>query len=516
MGLRRGKLGGTARRWLRRLAGVVVAALVVGLLATAGYGFVLKSLPYRTPQLAPPRVSLTAEDIASLAQYPGGVRAVPVLGWRDVSYRLGNLVTTPVRFAGELAALRHDGFRSVSVAALAALAAGRHVSLPARPVVLTFDDGLATDWTTVDPILQQYGFTAVVFINPQDVALKSPSYFLTHDELRAMAASGRWAVGLQLSGKQAPLSAVALQAADEPQQDMSAQSLESLRTWRSRIVADAVGEQSKLQSIVGSPVTAYAWPVAITPDPANLKMPQVLYPLLKSKFDVAFGRPAGGPAAFVAAGSAARPLPRLEITAESTQQALAASLRTGVPSPPPTDPLTLPWSAGVGKCLHTGRDLTLRGHGFMLCTIVADGSEWRDYQLRLRIGFAKSANVTAIIELRLSTAGRIEVAIGRSGVSIKQLVEEHWSVLRNDEAHRPVARDGVTLSFLRAGTLPVRLSIGGTLLRVRVGSMTTEVRVSPAVSRGVIAVGLVSPIRRHSITYHRVRFMPVVTQTAAG
>ena len=132
MGPQRGKLSGTAaaRRWLRRLTGAAVAALVVGLLAAAGYGFVLKSLPYRTPQLAPPRVRLTAEDLASLAQYPGEVRAVPVLGWRDVSYRLGNLVTTPVHFAGELAALRHDGFRSVSVGTLAALAAGRHVSLP--------------------------------------------------------------------------------------------------------------------------------------------------------------------------------------------------------------------------------------------------------------------------------------------------------------------------------------------------------------------------------------------------
>ena len=485
------------------------------MLAAAGYGFVLKSLPYRTPQLAPPRVRLTAEDLASLAQYPGEVRAVPVLGWRDVSYRLGNLVTTPVHFAGELAALRHDGFRSVSVGTLAALAAGRHVSLPARPIVLTFDDGLATDWTTVDPILQQYGFTAVVFINPQDVALKSPSYFLTHDELRAMAASGRWEVGLQLSGKQAPLSAVALQAADEPKQDMSAQALESLRKWRSGIVADAAGQQSKLQSIVGSPVTAYAWPVAITPDPANLKAPQVLYPLLKSKFDVAFGQPAGGPLlhhgrlggqAIAAPGNHRREHP----AGTRRKPAFGRSI------PPPADPLMLPWSAGVGKCLHTGRDLKLRGHRFMLCTIVADGSEWQDYQLRLRIGFAKSANLTAIIELRLSTAGRIEVAIGRSGVSVEQLVGEHWSVLRNDEGHRPVARDGVTLSFLRAGSLPVRLSIGGTLLRVRVGSVTTEVRVSPAVSRGVIAVGLVSPIRRHSITYHRVRFAPVVTQTAAG
>lgn len=508
-GRRRDRPERPVRRWLGRLAGVVAIALAVSLLAAAGYGFVLKSLPYHTPQLPPPRISLTAHEISSLAQYPGGVRGVPVLSWRDVSNRPGNLVTTPVRFATELAILRRDGFASVRLAALAALAAGRRVSLPARPIVLTFDDGLATDWTTVDPILKRYGFTAVVFINPQDLALKSPSYFLTHDELSEMAASGRWEVGLQLSEKQLQLSTAALQAAaGTPGQAKNSQAVESLRKWRERIVAAAANERDMLQGVAGSAVTAYGWPVAITPQPAGLAAPGLVYPLLHSMFKVAFGRPAGGPASFVVAGAAGGPLSRLKVTAASTVWAVAASLTTGVPGPPPPDPLVLPWTARNGRCTYSSRALNLTGRGFVLCTVVADGSEWRDYELRLRLGFAKSANLTALVELRLTTAGRIEIAIGRSGVSVKQLVGETWSLLRNVAAHRPVAPDGSTMSFLRSGALPVQLQIQGGLLRIQVGSVSTGVRVSPALENGVIAVGLVSPGRRETVTYSGASFSP--------
>jgi len=346
-----------------------------------------------------------------------------------------------------------------------------------------------------------------------------------------MAASGRLQVGLQLSEKQLPPPAAAGPAVTESpargqtprgqtaggQQQAQAQiarAVESAGRWRHRILATAAREQSALAGVVGSPVTAYGWPVARTPDPVDLRAPQAIYPVLRPSFDVGFGRPAVGRAAFVVAGSARRPLRRLNITAGSTLKVLSGSLRTGVPSPPPADPLTLPWRAADGSCARSGTALKLRGHGFVLCTVAADGSEWRAYELRLRAIFARSANLTAIIELRVSAAGRIEVAIGRSGVSIKQLVGRRWSVLRSAAAKRPVGPDGVTSSFLRAGALPVRLRIAGTLLRVRVGSVTTEIRVSPALSHGVVAVGLVSPARRQAVAYRKVRLVPVVARPA--
>lgn len=494
--------GRAGTRWRRRAFGFAAAVAITCLLGAAGYGFVLKSLPYHTPQLPPPRVRLTAQDVASFALYPAGVTGVPVITWRDVSGRVGALVTTPVLFARELAVLRRDGFRSVRLSTLAALAAGRHVKLPARPVVLTFDDGLSTDWTTVDPILRQYGFTAVVFVNPDDVAVKSPSYFLTGAELSAMAASGRWEVGLQFADERLPMSRAERRAAGLPPQTAA---LESVTEWSQRTAVGAAEKRAELQNIIGAPVTAYAWPVALTQDANDTEAPQLLNPVLKRMFDVVFGRPAAGAAAFVAAGSDAHPLPRLEITAETTLKSLSASLMTGVPSLPPPDPLTLPWTGAGGRCGRNSRVLTLRGRGFALCTVNADGSRWQNYELRLQLGFAKSADLTAIIELRSSTAGRIEIAIGSIGVSIKQLVGQHWSVLSTDTARRPVTAQGVTLSFLRTGVMPVTVRLTGSLLRVQAGSVTTRAQVSPAVDHGVIAVGLVSPARSSAVTYSGMR-----------
>jgi hypothetical protein len=469
-------VGGGGRRWLRRAVTATVALLIVGMLAAAGYGFVLKSLPYHTPQLPAPRIRLTAQDTAALAAYPRGVPAVPVLTWRDVSHRPGNLVTTPARFASELAMLRAEGFRSVRLSTLTALAHGRHVKLPARPVALTFDAGLSTDWTTVDPILQRYGFTAVVFVDPAAVALKSPSYFLTHDELGAMAASGRWAVGLQL-----------------PRQPT-----------RSR----AAAAKAQLQAIVGTQVTAYAWPVAAIPSTIALQAPLRIFPSLRGEFGIVFDRAATGPAIFVAAGSARRSLPRLDITAATTPQALAASLRTGIPSPPPPDPLTLPWRSDGGTCARTRLGLRLQARGFALCEVIADGSRWRDYGLSVRLRFAPSADLTALIDLRLSTAGRIEIAIGRSGVSVKQYVHQRWSVLQTVTAPRPVAPDGVTLSFLRSGVMPVRLRLAGTLLSAKVGTLVVQARMSRAAGSGVIAVGLVARGRKQAVSYDGLRLTP--------
>lgn len=493
---RRAEPGNATARWRLRLAGAAVAVLVMALLAGAGYGFVLKSLPYHTPQLPPPDVRLTAADIASLADYPAGIMGVPVLAWRDVSRRRGSLVTTPVRFASELAVLRRDGFGSIGLRTLAALAAGRHVALPARPIMLTFEDGLSTDWTTVDPILRRYGFTGVVFINPGNMALKSPSYFLTQDELHAMADSGRWDVGLQISYERPLLSTHAVRVRN------------FLTDWREGTSADVLRARRKLQAVVGSPVTAYAWPVAQVPSPGDRRAPRLLYRALRRVFDVVFGRPASGPASYVVHGSARAPLPRLEITAATSLKDLATVLRTGVPSPPPSDPVSLPWRAEGGRCQVTHRRIVLTTRGFGLCVITADGSQWRNYQLRLDLRVVRSADVTALVELRVAAAGRIEVAIGRSGVSVKQLVGRRWSRLRTVAALRPLAASGRTLSFLRSGTLPVSVRLAGRMLAVRAGKVTFSVRVSRALHSGVIALGLVSPAARRWVSFRELRITP--------
>jgi poly-beta-1,6-N-acetyl-D-glucosamine N-deacetylase len=459
-------------RWRRRLAGVVIAFVLVVTLASAGYTFVLKSIPYQTPQLPPPRVTLTAADAAGFLTYPGGLQEVPVLAWRDVSLRVGHLVITPARFATQLAALRRAGYHSVRLSTVRALAEGKKVNLPAHPVLLTFDDGLATNWTTVDPILRRYGYTAVAFINPDNVAIKSPSYFLTSGELRAMTASGRWELGLELPG-------------------FSHSGVLSVRA--------AIAAQGKLQAASGSPVSAFAWPTLESRSIREQREPGALYEILHQLFPEVFGRPDGGVASFIVKGSAHGPLPRLNVTAKDTLRSLSVRLRTGVQSPPPSDPLTLPWQGAGGTCAvsHNGVELTARR--FALCTVLANGIRWRNYGLRLQV--AARAGVTAIIELRNSKTGCLEVAIGTGRVSVKQRVGRRWTVLGEASMPAQATALGESPPLLGSGALPVSVDVSSRLLTVKAGPVAIHHLVSPRVGGGVISLGIVSPGGRATASY---------------
>lgn len=465
-------------RWASAVAAGVAFVVLLG---GASYAFVLLSIPYHTPQQVPPRIHLTSEQAATFLTYPRSLPEIPVLTWRDVSRRKGHMVVSPSQFATQLAALRRAGFRSVRPATLAALATGRRMRLPARPVVLTFDDGLATDWTTVDPILRRYGFTAAAFIDPANIAIKSPSYFLTHDELHAMTSSGRWDVGVQLAPRWRSATAIARAA------------------WVAR---------NRLQEVTGAHVSAYAWPVLDVPSTTAWTGPAALFSALRWDYPEIFDRPAGGPANYVVAGNGGGPLPRIEITKTDTLADLSLRLRTGVEGPPPSDPLTLPWQPAGGRCSASARAITLTAKHFALCTVVANGARWRNYGVRLSV--AARPGASAIIELRNSTDGCLEVAIGQSELSIKQRTGRHWTVLRAVRA--PLAGPaGTRAALVGAGRLPVSVSVTGRMLTVRAGRLLVRQQVSKKVSRGVIALGMVSPGGKTSLTY---RHLAVFTPSA--
>jgi peptidoglycan/xylan/chitin deacetylase (PgdA/CDA1 family) len=445
-------------RW-RRLTAVATAAGLIVLLAGAGCGFVLKSFPYRTPQDPPPGVTLSPRLVADFAPSPRGLAEVPVLTWRDVSRRPGLLVTAPGAFATQLAVLRRQGYRSIGLGALEAVASGRPVALPGRPVVLAFDDGLSTDWTTVDPILRRYGFRGIVFVDPADVAGRSPSYFLTRDELNAMASSGRWDIGLALPGG-----------------------------WRSgrEAAAAAARAREQLQSDTGYRVTAVGWDAPT--------YPAATYAMLRRQFAAVFARPAGGRAGLVVNGSAAAPLPRLKVTARDSLRSLSLRLRAGIQAPPPGDPLSLPWTSPGGRCAVAADTLTVTGGPFTLCTVLANGARWTDYGLRLDI--AAASGTTAIVELRVGDGGRLEIAFGRSGLSVKERIGRRWRLLRAIRVTSPV--------LTGAGVLPVSLHLTGRMLSVQVRGHRIKQQVSPQVPDGVIALGLAGPGKRAMVAFRHV------------
>ena len=89
-------------------------------------------------------------------------RAVPVLMYHHVSPAAGAVTVSPVHFADQMAMLAREGYTTLGAQAFSAYLAGEPV--PAKSVVLTFDDGYLDNWVHAHPVLAKYGFTALGFL----------------------------------------------------------------------------------------------------------------------------------------------------------------------------------------------------------------------------------------------------------------------------------------------------------------------------------------------------------------
>lgn len=100
---------------------------------------------------------------------PSAVR-VPILMYHylrvnpDFNDRLGfALSVTPSDFAAQMDWLERNGYHPITFDDLNRYLSGQR-GLPARPVILTFDDGYADFYTTALPILRAHDFAAVAYV----------------------------------------------------------------------------------------------------------------------------------------------------------------------------------------------------------------------------------------------------------------------------------------------------------------------------------------------------------------
>jgi peptidoglycan/xylan/chitin deacetylase (PgdA/CDA1 family) len=138
------------------------------------------------PSSSPPPTPGTPSEILARS-------TVPVLCYHqlrdfraeDDAYARTLITPEPVLRA-QLGALRAGGYTPVPAGALVDhLQLG--TALPARPVLLTFDDGSATHHSVALPVLTDLGFTATFF--PMTVVLDKPDW-LSEDQLRELDRAG--------------------------------------------------------------------------------------------------------------------------------------------------------------------------------------------------------------------------------------------------------------------------------------------------------------------------------------
>jgi hypothetical protein len=144
-----------------------------------------------------------AASANGLSLHSGPITYVPVLNYHGITGPLDETPDeydqSPAEAAQELAYLQTNGYQSINLEQYETwLTTG---ALPAgitKPVLITVDDGL-TDELAWDPLLQQYGFTAVLFevtgyADNSTPGQDDPSANMSWAQVQALAATGRWEI----------------------------------------------------------------------------------------------------------------------------------------------------------------------------------------------------------------------------------------------------------------------------------------------------------------------------------
>lgn len=195
---------------------------------------------------------------------------VPVLVYHDIRDVPGSdeyVVTAPM-FREQMAFLKRQGYQPVSLRHFAEAAAGK-ASLPQKPVVLSFDDGLASFRDIAMPVLAEHGFPAVLsvvtgWIDGQQVPPDYRDRLLSWEQLRAVSRSPLVEIlshtdnlhhGI-LANPQGNLTPASITR----RYDAANRQYETEAAFRKRIHADLAHSVKRLHAELGKNPPGIAWP----------------------------------------------------------------------------------------------------------------------------------------------------------------------------------------------------------------------------------------------------------------
>jgi poly-beta-1,6-N-acetyl-D-glucosamine N-deacetylase len=453
---------------LATLLRITTTLLSIGALGIAALAWIHLSQPFDPPQLSP--ISVPAAGVTTeVPAYPG---AVTVLTYHDVSDRDPSTKTLTRRaFTKHMATLSALGYQTISLAAVRDLVSHKHVRLPQRPLLLTFDDGSLTTWTAIDPVLRRYHFTAVAFLTT-DLLVEpgTPSYFLSTRQVRKLRETGRWEFGSHTAAMDRLVPVPGDMKPPLTNRIRTVRGPEDVAHWRSRVVNDLARSQQRLKELTGSAAIALSYPFGDAGNDSNVPQATTELPaLLKTAgFDVAFVGE-NVPTGHVDAVTESSPrwlLPRIGVRRTTSVEDLLGTIRASIPTPMPGRLTDLRWIGDDAECTVTSKSITVsRPRHPGSCSVPdVNTSRWINYSLNVSVK-GISPGTTAVIGLRDGAGsghyGRVEVVIGMTQMIIRQRV------------------GSARLQILRTVSLPTRTRTALTI-SVRAEVVTVHVAGQPA------------------------------------
>lgn len=226
------------RRVVAALVLVAAVAVLVGGLSRLGSGAPDTRRAGARPAVATVAGPRPRTDVAAIAARAN----VPVLCYHQIRPLTGGdsaqdrtYIVPPAVLERQMAALERAGYESVSADDVAAHMADG-TPLPRKPVLITFDDASAGQYTRGLPILRRHGFKATFFV--MTVVLGKPGW-LTRGQVRALDRGG-----MEIAAHTWDHQAVPEYTPD---------------AWRTQLTEP----KAELESIVGHAIDVFAYPFGL-------------------------------------------------------------------------------------------------------------------------------------------------------------------------------------------------------------------------------------------------------------
>ncbi|SEB53292.1 polysaccharide deacetylase family protein [Paenibacillus sp. GP183] len=122
--------------------------------------------PTASPTALPASSHSVPAPIASVLPDQSGEVSIPVLNYHSIGVTQGNtLVLDPKKLTQQMEYLAEQGYSPLTLSDFI-LMLEKKKPAPAKPVLLTFDDGYIDNYEQAMPILKRHGFPATIFISP--------------------------------------------------------------------------------------------------------------------------------------------------------------------------------------------------------------------------------------------------------------------------------------------------------------------------------------------------------------
>ena len=182
---------------------------------------------------------------------PNNKKEVPVLCYHNIknfsakaSPNVKAYTTTPTRFAEQMKALFDSGYQTISPDELYNYLT-HNTPLPPKPILLTFDDTRAEQFTLAIAEMNKYHFKGVFFI--MTVSIGKPGY-MTKTQIKKLSQTGH-TIGLHTW-------------------DHSAVTHYTESDWNKQLI----GPRKQLENLIGKPVNYFSYPFGLWNQNAILKL----------------------------------------------------------------------------------------------------------------------------------------------------------------------------------------------------------------------------------------------------